>query len=82
MQSTLTSVKNPVWSDATHTRIDCIINTSQFGDEELPFTADKNDVEIHGRSIFAQIVAGKYGLIADYVPVEVEQPVVEGAQSL
>jgi hypothetical protein len=78
----LISLKNPVWSDAEHTRIDCTITTSQFGDEELPFTADENDVEPHGRAIFAQIVAGQYGPIADYVPVEVEQPVVEGAQSL
>lgn len=68
MQSTLTSLKNPVWSNENHTMIDCEITTSQFGDEVLPFTANQNDVEAHGRAIFADLVAGKYGLIADYVP--------------
>lgn len=68
MQSTLTSITNPVWADAEHTRVDCVITTSQFGDEQLPFTADQNDVEAHGRAIFAAIVAGEYGPIGDYVP--------------
>lgn len=74
MQSTLTSLKNPHWSNAEHTRIDCEITTSQFGDEVLPFTADQNDVEPHGRAIFADIVAGKYGPIAEYIapPTSVE----------
>jgi len=47
--------------------IDCEITTSQFGDEVLPFTASQNDVEEHGRSIFADIIAGSYGDIAAYV---------------
>lgn len=67
MQSVLTSVSNPRWSNAEHTRIDCEITTSQFGDEILPFTADQNDVEPHGRGIFADIVAGKYGQIGEYI---------------
>lgn len=61
MKSILTSVSNPVWSNAERTRIDCFITTSQFGDEKLPFTADKNDVESHGRAIFAELESGKYG---------------------
>lgn len=74
MQSNLTSVSNPVWANEQHTCIDCVITTSQFGDEKLPFTADQNDVEPHGRAIFDALVAGKYGIIAEYVPpVEQEQ---------
>lgn len=74
MQSNLTSISNPRWSNAEHTAIDCEITTSQFGDEVLPFTADQNDVEPHGRAIFADIVAGKYGSISQYVapPTSVE----------
>jgi len=68
MQSILTSLTNPRWSNAAHTTIDCEITTSQFGSEILLFTADSNDVEPHGRAIFADIVAGKYGAIAEYVP--------------
>lgn len=83
MQSELTSLSNPRWSNAAHTTIDCEITTSQFGEEVLPFTADKNDVEPHGRTIFDDIVTGKYGPIAEYVPPpEPSQPTVEGAQTL
>lgn len=71
MQATLTSLTNPVWADAEHTSIDCVITTSQFGDELLPFTADSNDVAAHGRAIFADLVAGVYGPIGEYVaPIE------------
>jgi len=83
MQANLTSLTNPIWSNAEKTRIDCQITTSQFGDEVLPFTADQFDVEPHGRAIFADIVAGAYGPIAEYVPVpEPVQPTVDGAQTL
>lgn len=68
MQSILTSLTNPRWANAEQTMIDCEITTSQFGDEVLPFTASATDVEAHGRSIFADIVAGTYGPIAEYVP--------------
>lgn len=69
MQTTLTSVINPRWANADQTIIDCEIATSQFGDEVLPFTANSNDVEAHGRQIFADLVAGKYGPIGEYVPL-------------
>lgn len=83
MQSTLTSLVNPRWSNAEHTSIDCEITTSQFGDEVLPFTASQNDVEAHGRGIFQDIVDGNYGPIGDYVPPpEPVQPTVEGEQAL
>lgn len=85
MQAILTSLTNPRWSNADHTCIDCNITTSQFGDEVLPFTADQNDVEAHGRAIFQSIVDGQYGPIGEYVPPpesELEQPTVEGAQTL
>ena len=68
MQSQLTSLTNPRWADEANTMIDCEITTSQFGEEVLPFTASQDDCEAHGRAIFADIVAGKYGPIAEYVP--------------
>jgi hypothetical protein len=83
MQSTLTSLTNPRWSNAELTTIDCEITTSQFGDEILPFTAAKYDVAAHGREIFADLVAGVYGPIGEYVPPpEPVQPTVNGAQPL
>lgn len=65
MQTTLTSLQNPRWVNSQRAEIDCEITTSQFGNEILPFTASANDTEQHGRSIFADIVAGKYGPIAE-----------------
>lgn len=70
MQSQLTSLKNPRWANAEKTMINCEITTSQFGNEVLPFTASKNDVEPHGRRIFADISAGVYGSIAEAEIVE------------
>jgi hypothetical protein len=74
MQALLTSLKDPVWANVEHTLIDCVITTSQFGDEELPFTADPNDVEPHGRALFERIVAGEFGQIGEYVPPPEQQP--------
>jgi hypothetical protein len=88
MQTTPTSVLNPRWANAERTCIDCEITVLQFGDEILPFTAASTDVEAHGRDLFADIVAGKYGAIQEYVtPPEPEpqpQPLatVTGAQTL
>jgi hypothetical protein len=85
MQSILKTVSNPIWVNAEQTAINCEITTSQFGDEILPFTASLSDVELHGQLIFADIVSGKYGPIADYVaPLipENNQPIVNGAQTL
>ena len=83
MQATLTSLTNARWSNSEKTMIDCEITTSQLGNEILPFTASQNDVEAHGRAMFADIVAGKYGTISEYVPIlEPVQPTVSGAQTL
>jgi hypothetical protein len=68
MQTTLTSLKNPRWANAEQTAVDCEITTSQFGNEILPFTANQYDTEPHGRAIFADIVRGAYGTVAEYVP--------------
>ena len=87
MQATLTSLTNPVWSNAAHTTIDCFITTSQLGDEVLPFTASIDDVEPHGRAIFMSIANGTYGPIGEQIlsqtSVEVaSQLAVTGAQTL
>ena len=60
------NVKNPQWANAEHTLIDVTLETDAYG--EIPFSASPNDVEAHGRGIFADVVAGKFGPIAEYVP--------------
>jgi hypothetical protein len=73
MQAILTSLSSPRWANAEQTAIDCEITTSQFGPEVLPFTANQNDVAAHGRAMFADLVAGKYGPIAEYIPPPVPE---------
>jgi hypothetical protein len=59
--------KNPVWANAEQTMIDLTIKFDEIN-EELPFSANPNDIEAHGRTIFQECVAGQYGDIAEYVP--------------
>lgn len=53
--------------DAERTKIDCEADFSHVKDGPFGFTADKNDVEPHGREIFAELISGDYGPIAEYV---------------
>jgi ribosomal protein L31 len=70
--------KNPVWADAEHTMIDLTIKWD-IASQEHPFTASQNDVEAHGRAIFAAAVAGKFGAVAEYVEQQEESKVTEEA---
>ena len=58
------TIRNAVRRSATV--IDCEINHPVYG--WIPFTATSDDVEQHGRDIFAAIEAGQAGTIVDYVP--------------
>jgi hypothetical protein len=68
--------KTPKWANAEKTQIDLIIKVSHLG-MEVPFTANPDDIEEHGRQIFADCVDGKYGPIADYVPQIINPPTAE-----
>ncbi len=69
--------KNPQWVNAENTMIDLIVTHPVFG--EIPFTASPDDVEEHGRELFAKAVAGEFGPVADYVPpVQNETPEPQG----
>lgn len=52
------------WSNAEKTRLDMKIQHSKFG--EIDFTADKNDVEFHGRKLFELLHTNDS--IADFDP--------------
>jgi hypothetical protein len=67
MNIEIISVRDPVWSNARNTQIDCTIRTSAYL-EELPFTARPNDPEAHGRDIFSRCVSGEFGEIRPYIP--------------
>ena len=67
------NVKNPQWANAEHTLIDVTLETDTYG--EIPFSASPDDVEAHGREIFADAVAGKFGPIGEHVPLVIVVPV-------
>ena len=60
-------IHSPIYVDETGTRIDCMVKFDTIS-LEVPFTADANDVEEHGRAIHAALIAGEYGPIAAFVP--------------
>ncbi len=69
----ITNVTSPQWANAEHTMINVMVAHSEFG--VIPFSASPDDVEEHGRAIFADAVAGKFGTIAEYVaPVIPAEP--------
>ena len=58
--------KNPQWADGSGTRIDLVIVWESF-DRELPFTADANDFEEHGKLLFTKALNGEFGVIAPFI---------------
>lgn len=59
------SIANPVWIDATHTMIAIDIVFPSLGVSPVKFNASPDDVMPYGREIYADLVAGKYGAIAE-----------------
>jgi hypothetical protein len=60
-----TSVTQPKYANAEGNKINCWVAFDGF-ENPLPFTASPNDSEFHGRQIYAELVAGKYGIIAAF----------------
>lgn len=57
-------IRNPVFN--AQGTIDCEIEHPVYG--WIPFTASPNDSEAHGREIYADAQAGKFGPIGAYIP--------------
>lgn len=58
------NAKNPKYNDFGS--IDLEIEHPVYG--WIPFTASPDDVEEHGRKIYAEAIEGKFGVVAPYVP--------------
>ena len=70
------SVTDPIWVNLEHTLIKCTVKFAHLG-EPVTFVASPNDVEAHGREIFAGLVAGVYGEIGEYVAPPPPPPVTK-----
>lgn len=63
-----TSVTNPIWVNAEHTMINCIVDFTTDGVGTVPFTANPLDTSNpSSKQIFDECVAGDYGTVAEYV---------------
>jgi hypothetical protein len=59
------SVTNPIYSSSDKLSIDCIVQFDKLLTPVL-FGANPKDPEDYGKQLYADLVAGKYGPIADY----------------
>lgn len=64
--SAYTSVSNPVWFDVAHTMVTVDVIFESLGATPVKFNASPLDVMDYGREIYADLVAGKYGPIAEH----------------
>jgi hypothetical protein len=69
---------NPMWANRSKTLIMLTVRFDHI-QMDLPFTANQNDVEQHGRDIFARAVNGEFGEIAPFQP---EVPTIEKVSSV
>lgn len=63
-------VRNPKYATPDNLSIDIEINHPVYG--WIPFTANPNDVEEHGRALFLQASSGEFGEISAYIPPSIE----------
>lgn len=64
--SAYSNVANPKWTDAMHTMIVVDVVFESLGTAPVKFNASPLDVMNYGREIYADLVAGKYGPIAEH----------------
>lgn len=74
MALTFISGSSPAWADAEKTRVTLLATFEEIG--EVPFTADENDVEEHGRAIYALAIAEEFGPVAPYSAPAISVPAI------
>jgi hypothetical protein len=70
---TVINITNPIYGNAEGTHINCQIQFEEFPNEILPFGANEQDPEPHGKEIYKDLKSGKYGEIAPYVPPVIQK---------
>lgn len=64
--------KQPKFSSEDDGMIDLIVKFDEFN-EEVPFTANINDVMSYGRELYAKAMNGEFGEIEPYAPLSNEE---------
>ena len=75
---TINSARNPKWADASNTAIDLEVDFDELDEVYVWFTAQMNDPEEWGRTLFENAVNGDYGEVAAWVP----PPTISGEEAL
>jgi hypothetical protein len=60
------NARSPVYVREDQSMIDMEIEHPAYG--WIAFSASPDDVEGHGRDLYARALAGEFGPVADYVP--------------
>lgn len=69
-----THVINPIYASADKKSIACEVTFSHLSNP-VPFVAMADDPEPHGRQLFADLTAEKFGAVAPFaLPVKASQP--------
>ena len=76
---TIEYVKDLQWSDAEHTVFTCTVKYEEFN-EEHPSGINATDKYAHIQEIWTKGNAGEYGVIAEYAPPPVPEPVPPSTQ--
>ena len=81
---TIQYVKNLQWENVEHTVFTCLVKYEEFN-EEMPSGIQPTDPYAHIQEIWAKGIAGEYGVIGEYVPLQIheaalEQPTTQGTQ--
>lgn len=67
------NLTSPIFADESGDVINCEITFSNIG-HPIPFSANRNDVEEHGRAVYEALISGEYGPISAYVPPPKQVP--------
>jgi hypothetical protein len=59
------SVKNPVWFDSGHKMISVEVVFPAMSQTPVKFNASPDDCMDYGRTMYEELVSGKYGPIAE-----------------
>ena len=83
MHRTINNVRNPKWINAEHTLLNCEVDFDELDEEYVEFTANPNDIEEHGKQIYADCVAGNYGEIEEFdvAAFEAQQQAITDAEA-
>ena len=60
--------KDPKWANRSQTLINITVRFEEIN-EDLPFTANPNDVESYGRNIYSRALAGEFGVVQPFSAV-------------